>query len=84
MKPEFEVGDCVQIAAAFRDASDAVTVYEVKKVDGSRYTIGPLRAWALVLPSQVVTSEMIEKLTPGHVVRCLRHTIDEHGRKTIP
>ncbi len=83
MKPEFEVGDCVQIAAEFRDANDAVTIYGVKKVDGSRCTIEPLSTGMAIPPEQVMVADMIEKLTPDQVERCIRHAYIA-GRKSIP
>ena len=83
MKPEFEVGDCVQIAAEFRDASNAVTIYGVKKVDGDRYFIEPLSTGMAIPPTQVTVADMIEKLTPDQVERCIRHAYIA-GRKSIP
>ena len=67
----FEVGDCVQIAAKWRDAGDAVTIYRVKVVNGDRYIIEPLGTGMTIPPTQVTVADMIEKLTPDHVERCL-------------
>ncbi len=80
MKPEFEVGDCVQIAAEFRDANDAVTIYGVKVADVGRYVIEPLRTGYGIPPIQVIAPEMVEKLTPDHVVRCLKYA-NERGQE---
>jgi hypothetical protein len=80
MKPEFEVGDCVQIAAEFRDAKDAVTIYGVKEANEARYVIEPLCIGYRIPPIQVIAPGMVEKLTPDHVVRCLKHA-NERGQE---
>jgi hypothetical protein len=79
----FEVGDCVQIAAKWRNAGDAVTIYWVKAVHGDRYIISPLGLGMTIPPEQVTVADMIEKLTPDQVERCIRHAYIA-GRKSIP
>ena len=79
----FKVGDCVQIAAKYRDASDAVTIYVVKDTNEARYIISPLSRGMIIPPEQVTVADMIEKLTPDQVERCIRHAYIA-GRKSIP
>ena len=80
MKPEFEVGDCVQIAAEFRVAGDAVTIYVVKDANEGRYIIEPLCTGYRIPQIQAVAPGMVEKLTPDHVVRCLKYA-NERGQE---
>ena len=76
----FEVGDCVQIATEWRDAGDDVTIYWVKAVNGDRYIIEPLGTGMAIPPVFCTVADMIEKLTPDHMERCLSYA-REHGQE---